>query len=128
MPMTHALPGVQVLVVEDSYYLASDIQRALEAADATVIGPFGTEADAMRALAGREPDCAFVDVNLGNGPCFQVPRALIGRGVPFVFVTGYDASTIPDEFANVPRCEKPIDAPKIVETAVWLLRLERLAG
>ena len=36
------LRGARVLVVEDEYYIADDLRRALEAAGAEVVGPFST--------------------------------------------------------------------------------------
>lgn len=110
-----------ILVVEDDYYLATDLQTGLEAAGATVVGPFANEGDAERALAERVPDCAFVDVNLGAGPSFAVARALADRSVPFVFVTGYDAGVIPEAYADVGRFEKPVDVRRAVEVASRLM-------
>jgi len=37
-------------------------------------------------------------------------RALRGRNIQFMFVTGYSAETIPIEFADVARLAKPCDA------------------
>jgi two-component SAPR family response regulator len=73
-------------------------------------------------LADVEPDCAFIDVNLGHGPSFVIPLALTERAVPFAFVTGYDAETIPARFVNVPRIEKPVDAGKLLQLGRQLLR------
>lgn len=116
------LRDARILVLEDDYYLATDLQYALEKAGATVVGPFSDEAAAARSLASARPDCAFVDVNLGRGPTFGVPRALASRSVPFAFVTGYDAGTIPEEFKAVTRFEKPVDLRKVVQTAAWMFR------
>lgn len=113
--------GVRVLVLEDDYYLAIDMQRALRAAGATVVGPFGDEAEATRAIAEAAPACAFIDVNLGRGPSFHVPRRLVAANIPFAFVTGYDAEIIPEEFAGVPRLEKPLDVREVAEAMTRLL-------
>lgn len=125
---TEPLAATSVLVLEDDYYLAKDLQQALEAVGSTVIGPFANEADAARATGERTPGCAFVDVNLGAGPSFEIPRRLRGADVPFLFVTGYDAGTIPPEFADVPRLEKPVGRRRIVEAANSLLRLDERPG
>ena len=45
---------------------------------------------------------------------FPVADLLIQRGVPFIFTTGYDESVIPDRFANILRCEKPIAVDGII--------------
>ena len=116
------LSGIRVLVVEDDYYLATDLQDTLEAAGAKILGPFPDEVEAGKDLDAVRPDCAFVDINLGQGPSFELPRALVRLGIPFAFVTGYDAHTIPDEFANVEHIEKPVDANRAVAVAARLLR------
>jgi DNA-binding NarL/FixJ family response regulator len=117
----HSLRNAQVLVAEDDFYLASDLQAALEDEGATVIGPFADEADAGRALTEVQPDCAFVDVNLGQGPSFELARTLSEQAVPFAFVTGYDRSTIPEEFASVVRFEKPVDVRRVVRMLAIML-------
>jgi len=106
--MTATLDGINVLLVEDDYYLATDEKAALEGAGARVIGPC-RDADEASGLAVREIiDCAVVDINLGNGPSFAFARSMRAQGVPFVFVTGYDQAIIPPDLAGAERLEKPI--------------------
>ncbi len=109
-----SLAGRLVMVVEDSYLLAMEVKSVLQGADAEVFGPFATVADAQRAIRQRLPDCSVLDVNLGEGASFDVARMLRMRGVPFLFFTGYDANTLPPEFADVERLEKPVDAATLV--------------
>ena len=45
----------------------------------------------------------------------DIADALERSGVPFVFATGYDADSIPERYANVPRCYKPIDADAVAQ-------------
>lgn len=103
------LRGARVLILEDDFYLATDLQAILEAAGATVMGPFSDVEQARSALADARPDCAFVDVNLGQGPTFELPSALAELSVPFAFITGYDAGTIPAEFGAVRQIAKPVE-------------------
>lgn len=102
------LVGINVLVVEDDFYLASDEKSALEKAGARVIGPCRDGDEAAGLAAAERIDCAVVDVNLGEGPDFAFARVLHRRGVPFVFVTGYDQALIPAELGIAERLEKPI--------------------
>ena len=46
---------------------------------------------------------------------FPAADLLAARGVPMVFTTGYDASSIPDRYAEFPRCEKPVSLAKVTE-------------
>jgi DNA-binding response OmpR family regulator len=118
------LAGYSVLVVEDDFYLADDLRQTLEDAGATVLGPARNAADALKVTGQTRPDGAVVDVNLGTGPTFEIPRALRGLGVPFILATGYDASVISPEFADAPRLEKPVDPRRLV-AAVAELRQAR---
>ena len=45
---------------------------------------------------------------------YPVADALRARSVPFVFLTGYDPSTIAADYADVPVCEKPLDLQRVV--------------
>ena len=102
------LQGISVLVVEDDFYLASDEKAALEKAGARVIGPCRDADEAANLTAGEPVDCAVVDINLGEGPSFAFARAMREKGVPFIFVTGYDQAVIPPDLSTAERLEKPI--------------------
>lgn len=108
------LAGARVLVVEDDYYLALDTQRALQQAGAVVLGPCPDERTALQVIEHDSPGYAVVDINLGQGPAFTVATALQGRGVPFVFVTGYDDVVIPAAFSEVARLRKPVELRQVV--------------
>jgi len=113
-PMTDPqLAHKRVLVVEDDYLVAMDLVRALERAGAQVIGPAPAVDAALNALADAAPDGAILDINLGGEMAFPVADALLERGVPFVFATGYDAQVIPARFTHVKRCEKPMASEQI---------------
>jgi DNA-binding response OmpR family regulator len=111
------LDGRQILVVEDEYLIADDIREALSAAGADVLGPFPT-VRAAAALLGSDAgiDAAVLDINLRGDPVFEIADALIARGTPFLFATGYDRCAIPDRFGEIVRLEKPLNVREIVAT------------
>ena len=51
----------------------------------------------------------MLDINLGDGLVYTVAEILAVRGVPFVFVTGYDADSVDSRFSGVPVLQKPIE-------------------
>jgi DNA-binding response OmpR family regulator len=109
-------PGLarkRILVVEDDYLVAMDIVRALERAGAEVVGPAPAVEAALNALEQTVLDGAILDINLGGEMAFPVADALMARGVPFIFATGYDAQVIPLRFMHVKRCEKPMASEQI---------------
>lgn len=110
------LTGRRVLVVEDEYYMARDTAAALSGAGAEVIGPCPTEEAALNLLTEQTTTHAVLDLNLGGGgPQFGIARQLRRRGVPFIFLTGYDPDAIAPEFADVARLQKPVSFRAIVE-------------
>ena len=110
-----ALNGRRVLVVEDDYLLAQDLREQLQCWGAKMMGPVASVAEALALLeGGPAPDMAILDIGLDDEMVYPVAEVLQTRGIPFVFVTGYDAWVIPDGFAGVPVAQKPIalrDAP-----------------
>ncbi|HEY8615812.1 hypothetical protein [Phenylobacterium sp.] len=44
-------------------------------------------------------------------------EALLARGVPFVFLTGYDLSALPARWQGCPHAQKPVTA-RALEAAV----------
>lgn len=98
----------RILVVEDEYLLASDLQSGLSDSGVIILGPVGTLEGAISMIkADPRIDGAILDVNLSGVMAYPVADLLAQRGVPFVFTTGYDGGTIPSRFEHVLRCEKP---------------------
>lgn len=80
-----------------------------------MIGPAADIGGALSLFEeGQRIDGAVLDVSLQGEMAFPVPGVLKKRGIPFVFATGYNASTIPARYAEVPRCEKPVRLAEIV--------------
>lgn len=70
--------------------------------------------DGLRLLGSEGSlDGAILDVNLAGEKVFPLADELRARGVRFVFSTGYDEWALPDAYKDMPRCEKPIDMPRL---------------
>ena len=105
--MTTELEGVKVLVVEDEYLVATLMEDMLESAGCVVAGPIPRLAQALDAASSEACDVAVLDINLAGERVYPVADILARRSVPFVFVTGYGANTLPPEHAGRPRLCKP---------------------
>lgn len=104
-----SLDGLKILVVEDNFLAAEVVRDALEHNGCTVVGPVGRVADGLRLAEQEKLDAAVLDINLNGDRCFPIAETLKGRGVPFVFLTGYDSSTvIPAALRATPRLAKPV--------------------
>jgi DNA-binding response OmpR family regulator len=105
------LAGRFILVAEDEFHIAMEIERALVQAAAVVLGPASTLAKTLNLIdSTAHIDGAILDINLRGEMIFPAADRLAQRHVPFVISTGYDASIIPARFNGNPRCEKPIRA------------------
>jgi hypothetical protein len=81
-----------------------------------VVGPVASVNGALDLIAETERlDGAVLDVNLQGEMAYPIADALVARGVPFVFATGYDEASIPPRYAHIRRCEKPVDPAKIAK-------------
>jgi len=121
------LAGFSILIVEDDFYLAADIEGELRGRGASIDGPFSTEVLALEWLKTHQPDAALLDINLGHGPSFQVARILRARNVPLIFMTGYEQTKIPADFAESVRLQKPIDIKTVSRAVEQLLGRKRAA-
>lgn len=104
--MTARLDGRRILVVEDEYFIASDLRRALEERGAIVVGPTGRLDEAL-ALAAQPLDAALLDLNLEGDYSYAIADRLAGVGVPYMFLTGYDRWVVPAAYRHVPHVAKP---------------------
>lgn len=111
------LSGRRILVIEDEYMLADEVRIELEARAAMVLGPVG-RLDQALALIRSTPDIdgALLDVNLGGQPVFAAVDLLRAREIPVILTTGYDTGSIPERYADIVRCEKPLVMAKVVTT------------
>ena len=99
----------RVLLVEDEALVAMMIQECLAEFGYQVVGPISTATEAATKAREGHFEAAVLDINLGDGAAYPIADVLTARGVPFVFVTGYDADSVEPRFRNVPVLQKPIE-------------------
>lgn len=123
---TPPLIGCRILIVEDEYFLANDLERQFRALGAMVAGPLGKLDDAMDVVSdGGRLDGAVLDVNIRNELVFPLARALRVREVPFVFTSGYDKAILGAEFKEILHWEKPFDVVAVARGLARLIQLPR---
>src|SRR5690242_17834574 len=116
------LDGCRVLVVEDEYVLANDVEETLKSHGASVVGPFSDFDAAYRRAARDHFVVAVIDINLRNETAYPIADELMRQRIPFLFYTGYDAELIPARFAGVEVWQKPLDPSELVEHIGQLCR------
>jgi PAS domain S-box-containing protein len=121
-----SLADMRLLVVEDELLVSMLIQEILGELGATVAGPYGRLADGLAAAKAERFDGAILDLNLAGESADPLADLLLARGVPFVFITGYQRESIDRRYANVPVLQKPIDAAALESVLLTLLGSEPL--
>ncbi|MET0269234.1 MAG: HWE histidine kinase domain-containing protein [Sphingomonas sp.] len=97
-----------VLLVEDSMIIALDGEDALKLLGAGEVLTAATVARALSIIEDNAPQFALLDFNLGIETSLPVADALVARGTPFAFATGYgDQLDLPPRLAHVPVVRKP---------------------
>ncbi|MEJ0064546.1 MAG: response regulator [Caulobacteraceae bacterium] len=111
-----------MLVVEDEGLVAMLIEDMLDDLGCEVACSANSVAQALKWLDdGGEADAALLDVNLGGETVWPVADALVARGKPFAFTTGYGRLDEP-RFERSPVLGKPIKGEQLEEL------LQRFAG
>ena len=121
-----SLADMRLLVVEDELLVSMLIEEILGELGATVAGPYGRLADGLAAAKAERFDGAILDLNLAGESADPLADLLLARGVPFVFITGYQRESIDRRYANVPVLQKPVDAAALESVLLTLLGSEPL--
>jgi DNA-binding response OmpR family regulator len=105
----------RILIVEDEPLIALDMEITLRQQGCEVVGLATNIREATRLIAEMLPDAAVLDVNLGQEKVFPVADLLAERGVPFVFITGYEPEILPQRHSARPTATKPCRGRALVE-------------
>ena len=106
-PVSDAMPTRCVLVVEDEMLIGMLLEDMLTDMGHTVVGVISRVNDALATVRKEAFDVAILDVHLNGQAVFPVADALIERGIPFVFATGYGERGLPDQYRSRPILQKP---------------------
>ena len=100
----------RILVVEDAFLLVILLQDLFDELGWQMVGPATRLVDALQLARDESFDAALLDVNLDGTMSWGVATILKDRGIPFVFSTGYDVSTVlPENLSGSPVIGKPYE-------------------
>jgi two-component SAPR family response regulator len=107
---THArteLSGKRVLVIEDEAMVTMFLLDTLADIGCEIAGSASRFDDAMEKARSLPFDVAILDLNLDGRQTIPIAEAMAGSGVPFVFATGYGATSLPPSLRHIPVVAKP---------------------
>ena len=102
-----ATPAMRILVVEDELMIRMLLEDMLGELGYTVAAEAARIEEALDAAKNADFDIAILDVNLNGQPISPVADALVARGMPFVFATGYGERGLPEPYRDRPTLKKP---------------------
>jgi CheY-like chemotaxis protein len=100
-------PARRILVVEDELMIRMLLEDMLGELGYTVAAEAARIDEALEAAKTADFDVAILDVNLNGQPILPVADALVARGMPFVFATGYGERGLPEPYRDRPTLKKP---------------------
>jgi CheY-like chemotaxis protein len=124
---SNAAAGRRILVVEDELMIRMLLNGMLEDIGYTMTAEAGAIDEAVALAKQADFDAAILDVNLNGQPITPVVEALIERGLPFVFATGYGARGVPEAYRNNPTLQKPFQT-EALEQALKAIAPKNLAA
>jgi len=99
--------ALRILVVEDELMIRMLLEDMLGELGHTIAVAAARIDEALEAAKTADFDLAILDVNLNGEPISPVADALVARGVPFVFATGYGEHGLPAPYRDRPTLKKP---------------------
>lgn len=106
----------RILVVEDEVIVAFELTDLLEDLGFEVVGPSVHLEDAIKRAKQDDFDAAFLDVNLGKGKTSRpVKEVLDERGIPYIFITAYDANSVEFIDQNDRVLTKPVTGDRLLQ-------------
>ena len=107
--------GLQVFIAEDESLIAMLLEDILDDLGCTIAGSAPTLREALDQVETMQADVAILDINLGNDPIFPVAERLAARNIPFIFASGYGATTLPDKWRDRPTLPKPFTSEQVAQ-------------
>ena len=104
----------RVLVVEDEYLIATEIEAVLREGGIEDIVSAATEEAGLKEARHGRWDAVIADANLNGIGIDRIAAALFHRGIPLLIVTGYNPESLPPEVSEVPRMSKPFTGPELM--------------
>src|SRR5436190_19590752 len=109
------LAGLRAFVVEDEALVLLTLEDMLADLGCQVVVSTQHVEQALRLAPGAAVAIALLDVNVGGVRIDPVAQVLAARGIPIVFVTGYEALALPAGVERAAQVAKPFQEAELAE-------------
>lgn len=112
----NTLAGLTVLVLEDEFLIAMDIEQICRDHGAENVIIKRAVSELGDEVWAEKFDIVLVDLMLAGQPTFPFAKALRDRNVPFVFASGYtDVEKLAADFPGVGFISKPYSEKGLID-------------
>lgn len=119
--MSGVLAGRRVLIVEDQYLIACEMQAMIASLGGDPCPPAAGRIQAMALIETEPLDLAILDVDLDGHQAYSIAEELKRRDVRFLFATGYGREAIDPAYRDVILVEKPVSLAALSSAVARLL-------
>jgi DNA-binding LytR/AlgR family response regulator len=108
-----------VLIVEDNFLLSEHLVDIVEGD----LAAKPMTATSVSVAMGIIPDgivLAFLDIEVTDGKTYPAARKLMANNIPFIFVSGNEPASLPEDLKEVPFLSKPVATGRLVSLAKTL--------
>ncbi len=113
--------SARVLIVEDEPLVAENLRADLLDFGFEVVGIAPKVDKALKLIEDTACDIAIVDANLAGVSAAPAAAALKARGLPFIVLSGYTRTQLPNEFAAAVFVQKPYRIARLIAEIRTLL-------
>lgn len=113
---------LRVLIIEDESLVAMLIEDMLIDLGYEIAAVAARVEQALDYARDVDVDLALLDLNLSGQRTDEVARVLAGRGVRFVFATGYGAAGVDARWEGTPVLQKPFQIEELSRAITRALR------
>lgn len=115
------LENQHILIVEDEFLIALDLEETVHEAGAQAVGPVGTVGEALALLAQQNVSGAILDMNLGSELSTAIAEQLQQREVPFIYHSGQSDLLSDPSWPKAPVVSKPATPTALVEALAGVI-------
>ena len=109
------------VIIEDEYLLQVLVEDMLTDLGHRVSHISAAVDEAVAICQTEDFDVALLDLTLAGVPSYPVADVLNRRGIPYVFMTGHEATEIPVAYARAPLLCKPFRSEDLAAVIARLI-------
>lgn len=120
MHVRHKVENARILMIEDEYFIMSDLCRIIEGGGNVCVAYNKIEDDIYK-LDYSSVDVVMIDINLRQNLSYKIADMLEELEIPFIFSTGCNGAPIIGRHSDAPRLTKPYQERELVDTIAQLV-------